>query len=299
MNQFIFAKIKKSFGDKIVLNNISASVQNGVIGILGVNGSGKTTLLRILSGLLSADSGEFSYNGEKIKLNSRFWRSIIGYLPQAPNLYERMRVSEFLDYMLLLSGWNNKNKRIERIEYVLNLLNLDSYKNIPIGHLSGGTKQRAAIGQAIVHNPDVLFLDEPTNNLDAEERNRFHNHLSLDFNEKIIFYIGHVIDELTLMCSKIIVLAEGKIKFHDSPEKLIKSMDGRIKVLQIKENNLKSLQKKLKILRINRNEEHLTVFYDSSFHDVSEGKYITPTLENAYLAFLNSLPDKSPTYQIC
>ena len=299
MNKFTFSDINKKFDNKIVLDNISGSVENGVIGILGTNGVGKTTLIRIFSGLLPVEAGEFLYNGEKIKLSSKFWRSIIGYLPQAPSLYERMRVNEFLDYMLLLSGWNNKNKRIERIEYVLNLLNLDSYKNIPIGHLSGGTKQRVAIGQAIIHNPDVLFLDEPTNNLDAEERIRFHNHLSLNFNGKIVFYIGHVIDELMPICSKILILAEGKIKFYDSPEKLIQSMDGRIKFLQIEKNNARSLHKKLKILRINRNEENLIVFYDSSFHDISEGKYIKPTLENAYLAFLNLLANKSSPYQIC
>lgn len=290
MKKFIFNSITKKYNNKIVLYNISSVIKEGITGILGANGSGKTTLIRILAGLLPADSSEYFFNDKKIKLNSQFWRERIGYLPQSPSLYERMTVMEYLDYMLLLSGWTKKVKRIDRIENVIQQLNLEYYKNYPIGHLSGGTKQRAAIGQAIIHDPEVLFLDEPTNNLDAEERNRFQNQLIADFNDKIILYIGHVINELAVICSKIIVLANGKIQFYDTPEKLIQLMEGKVKDLRLTAKEFdKKFKNRLKILRINQNEGHQIIRYDPSFYDVPEGECVKPTLEDAYQVFLNSL----------
>ncbi len=288
MNALEFHNVTKRFGKTIVLEDASASVWSGITGLLGVNGSGKTTLLRIIAGLLDYDRGQFFFNGEKVSLESKFWRAKIGYLPQSPALYDRMTVDEFFDYMLLLSGWRRQEKRRQRIEEVINLLDLVLYRNAPLGHLSGGTKQRVAIGQAIIHDPLVLLLDEPANNLDAEERIRFHNYLVAQSRERIVLYVGHVVSDLPLICSRIMVLAARKIRFEGTPEELINLMHGSVKeALLPKLQDLSSGA--LGILRISRNGDYYIVRYDSRFGDLPNGCVVTPTLEEAYRAFCNSL----------
>lgn len=290
MNLLELHTISKCFGERIVLKDASASVSSGITGIVGANGSGKTTLLRVIAGLLDQDSGEVFFNGEKISQKSKFWRSRIGYLPQSPALYERMTVTEYLDYMLLLSGWKQRRKRQDRIEELIDSLNLVPYKDTSLGHLSGGTKQRAAIGQAFVHNPIVLLLDEPTNNLDAEERIRFHNQLVAQSQERIVLYVGHVVNDLALVCSKILVLAEARIRFEGEPQELVRLMQGVVKEAVFPSSaSLDIARLGLSILRVGRNAEHLTIRYDARFGDSPDGTEVVPTLEEAYQAFCNSV----------
>lgn len=290
MNLVELHSISKSFGERIVLKDASASLSSGITGLLGANGSGKTTLLRIIAGLLDQDTGNVLFNGETISRHSKFWRSRIGYLPQSPALYERMTVTEYLDYMLLLSGWKQRRKRQGRIEGLIESFNLVPYKDTPLGHLSGGTKQRAAIAQAFVHNPTVLLLDEPTNNLDAEERIRFHNQLVTQSQQRIILYVGHVVNDLALVCSKILVLAEAGIRFEGEPQELVRLMQGIVREATFPSSDWFDVAKLgLTILRVGRNAEHMTVRYDARFGDVPEGVEIVPTLEEAYQAFSNSV----------
>ncbi|MBU1299116.1 MAG: ATP-binding cassette domain-containing protein [Bacteroidetes bacterium] len=290
MNLLEFHTISKCFGERIVLKDASASVSSGITGLLGANGSGKTTLLRVIAGLLDQDSGEVFFNREKISQKSKFWRSRIGYLPQSPALYERMTVTEYLDYMLLLSGWKQHRKRQDRIEELIHSLNLVPYKDAALGHLSGGTKQRAAIGQAFIHNPSVLLLDEPTNNLDAEERIRFHNQLVAQSQQRIVLYVGHVVNDLALVCSKILVLAEAQIRFEGEPQELVRLMKGVVKEAAFQSSDsLDVARLGLSILRVGRNAEHLTIRYDARFEDSPDGTEVVPTLEEAYQAFCNSV----------
>jgi len=288
MNVLKFFNVSKRFGKTVVLERTSASLSSGITGLLGVNGSGKTTLLRIIAGLVDYDLGEFFFNGERVSLKSKFWRAKIGYLPQSPALYERMTVDEFFDYMLLLSNWRHQGKRKERIEEVVRLLDLISYRDVPLGHLSGGTKQRVAIGQAIIHDPPVLLLDEPTNNLDAEERIHFHNYLVAESRERVVLYVGHVVNDLSLICSKILVLAGRRIRFEGTPEELISLMQGNVKEASLTE--LRDFSSgSLGILRISRNADSYIVRYDPRFVDLPNGSVVTPTLEEAYRVFYNSL----------
>lgn len=290
MNLLELHTISKCFGERIVLKDASATVSSGITGLLGANGSGKTTILRIIAGLLDQDSGELFFNKEKISQKSKFWRSQIGYLPQSPALYERMTVTEYLDYMLLLSGWKQHGMRQVRIEELIHSLNLVPYKDVPLGHLSGGTRQRAAIGQAFIHNPCVLLLDEPTNNLDAEERIRFHNQLIAQSQHRVVLYVGHVVNDLALVCSKILVLAETQIQFEGEPQELVRLMQGVVKEAAFPiSDSLDVARLGLRILRVGRNAEHLTIRYDARFGDSPDGAEVIPTLEEAYQALCNSV----------
>ena len=206
-----FSGVSKRFGERVILDRVAATLETGITAILGPNGAGKTTLLRILAGLLPPDEGTFQLDNSIINTESRFWRNQIGYLPQAPGLYERMTIRDFLDYMLLLSAWKDRDTRTARISEVMEQLNLMEYSGTAIGRLSGGTRQRAAIAQALIHKPMILLLDEPTNNLDADERERFHRLLANLGEKRIVVVIGHVVNEIAAYSQR----ASGRLRRAD------------------------------------------------------------------------------------
>ena len=289
MSTLHFETVSKRFGEKIVLENVSAEVSTGITGLLGANGAGKTTLLRVLAGLLPAEHGHFRFDGNPLDLGSRFWRAMIGYLPQSPGLYERMTVSEYLDYMLLLSGWHKREARADRIAEVAAHLNLLMYKDTPIGYLSGGTRQRAAIAQTLVHNPTVMFLDEPTNNLDSEERYRFHNHLLSIADKSIVFFIGHIVNELAGICSKLMIVGGKKIRFHGAAAELIASAQDHVKLVKVSKSEFDGVLKhRLAVLSAAQGGDGMCVRFDARFFNPGSSVAVWPTLEEAYRIFLNS-----------
>jgi ABC-2 type transport system ATP-binding protein len=231
----VFSGVSKSFGQKIILDRVGATLETGITAILGPNGAGKTTLLRILAGLLPPDEGEFRLDNAAMNPESRFWRNQIGYLPQSPGLYERMTVTDYLDYMLLLSAWKDRATRSARISQVMEQLNLMEYAGTAIGHLSGGTRQRAAIAQALIHNPMILLLDEPTNNLDADERERFHRLLAHIGEDRVVVVIGHVVNEIAAHSRKLLVVSGGRMSFFDTPAALVALAGGVLREDQVEQ----------------------------------------------------------------
>ena len=230
MNHSIsFAGVSKQFGEKVILDRVAGTLGTGITAVLGPNGAGKTTLLRVLAGLLTPDEGTFQLDNIPMSPESRIWRNQIGYLPQTPGLYERMTVRDYLDYMLLLSGWKERDARTARIAHVTEQLNLVAYSENPIGHLSGGTKQRAAIAQALIHNPTILLLDEPTNNLDADERERFHRLLADVGGERVVVVIAHIVNEIAAYSGKLMVVSGSRISFFDTPAALLALAGGALR----------------------------------------------------------------------
>jgi ABC-2 type transport system ATP-binding protein len=289
MIELSFKSISKTYGNLEVLKNSSGKIANGITGILGVNGAGKTTFIKILAGLIEYNSGEFFLNGNALDLESQDWRNQIGYIPQSPGLYSRMSVYEYLDYMLLLSNWINRIKRENRINNILKEFNLTDYSTKPIGHLSGGTKQRVAIAQAFIHNPKIIILDEPANNLDAEERLRFHNYLLKLSDDKIILYIGHILNELASICSNILIIGKRTIQSFDGPENIIFQTKEFIKEAKIDKNDYKnSLIDDKSVLSISQINNEIFLRYDSRRVDYPDSIEVIPTLEEAFKLFNNS-----------
>lgn len=280
--------VSKSYGSNQVLGNLNISIEPGITAIIGLNGSGKSSLLKVLSGLVHPDSGEISLSGEKVDLRSISWKKVIGYLPQDPPFYERMTLVEFLDYILLLSKWKQKSERSLRINEVIEVFGLEGYAAKPIGHLSGGIRQRIAISQAIIHNPSILLLDEPTNNLDIEGRMKLSRYLLMNSAENIVLYVGHVFEELRDLCSKIIVMDNSKIVFYDATENLISNYLGIIKEVHIDSKRFSEIKNhNVSVVNVINNNSSIILRYDSSRSDSLGGTIVRPTLREAFQCLIN------------
>ncbi|MBP5533755.1 MAG: ATP-binding cassette domain-containing protein [Lachnospiraceae bacterium] len=202
----------KKFGDKTVLDNINIEIKNGIHGLLGRNGSGKTTLLKILATLSRPTSGECFINGIPIE-NKKTIRKMIGYIPQEFEFYPEFKCDEFLDYLLLLDRVTEKDKRRYIIESSLEMVNLLQFKNIRIRDLSGGMRRRLCIAQALMNNPSIVLADEPTSNLDPEERESIRNIFRRVKNNTIIILSSHIIEDLQDCCKELTVIDYGQVVY--------------------------------------------------------------------------------------
>lgn len=213
-----------SYGNKQVLFDVSLTIDRGMFGLLGRNGAGKSTLMKALVGLVPIQSGEIGICGISSE-SKKDIRSIIGYLPQEFNMYPNMKVDEALDYLGTLSEMKSRVLR-ERIEEVLEIVNLKEDRNLKVKALSGGMKRRLGIAQAILHNPKVLIVDEPTAGLDPEERIRFRNLLSNLAEDKIVILSTHIVGDIEMTCNRLSVLNDGRIIFKGTTKEIVDSAKG-------------------------------------------------------------------------
>lgn len=216
--------LNTSYGNKQVLFNVSLSIDKGMFGLLGRNGAGKSTLMKALMGLVPIQSGEINICGIPNE-NQKDIRSIIGYLPQEFSMYPNMKVDEALDYLGTLSEMEPKVLK-GRIEEVLEIVNLKDDKKLKIKALSGGMRRRLGIAQAILHNPKVLIVDEPTAGLDPEERIRFRNLLANLAEDKIVILSTHIVGDIEMTCNRLSVLNNGRIIFNGTTEEIVESTKG-------------------------------------------------------------------------
>jgi ABC-2 type transport system ATP-binding protein len=281
--------LSKKYGSNEILKNVDTTLDQGIIGILGPNGAGKSTFVKILAGLLKPDSMECSFKNTAIDLSHERWLEMIGYLPQSPGLYERMTVFEFLDYVLLLSQWKNRTDRSDRIDQIIAAFNLVAYRETPIGNLSGGTRQRVGISQAVIHDPEILLFDEPTNNLDTEERNRFHHYLLRECRGKIVLYIGHIINELHEFCDSIIVINGGGIAFQGKPDQLIEKMKEHAREIIIPRNKYADdILPQSSILNVRVCDNNYVIRFDARVANGLAGSRVLLNLDDAYRMLINS-----------
>lgn len=206
--------LTKKFGNKLALNDVSLHLSAGMFGLLGRNGAGKTTLMRILATLLHKSSGEVSICGIPIQKASEV-RKLIGYLPQDFSMYPNMSVYEAMDYLGVLSEIP-KSVRKEKIPELLEMVNLADCQTLKVKALSGGMKRRLGIAQAILHNPLILIVDEPTAGLDPEERVRFRNLLCDIAEDRIVILSTHIVEDIEKTCQNIAILDKGTIIYNGS-----------------------------------------------------------------------------------
>jgi len=211
--EIIIENLYKNFGDFQALKNVSLHIEKGMFGLLGRNGAGKTTLMRIIATLLNKSGGSVSVCGIPADLNPKEIRKIVGYLPQDFSVYPNMRVYEAMDYLGVLSGLA-KPVRKERINALLNKVNLSESRRLKVKALSGGMKRRLGIAQALLHNPQVLIVDEPTAGLDPEERIRFRTLLCGIASDRIVLLSTHIVEDIEKTCEKIAVLKSGAIFYN-------------------------------------------------------------------------------------
>ncbi|EKS4343801.1 ABC transporter ATP-binding protein [Clostridium sporogenes] len=220
-------RLKKQYGSKIAVNEISLDLEEGVYGLLGANGAGKTTLMRMICGVLTPTSGEVKLNGKNTITMGEAYRDLIGYLPQNFGYYPDFTAKEFMLYIASLKGLmpvfaKNKTKEL------LGMVGLEFVANKKIKTFSGGMKQRLGIAQAVLNDPEILVLDEPTAGLDPKERVRFRNLISDLSKDKIIILSTHIVSDIEYIGDEIFIMKNGDIIARDSVEGLIKEIENSV-----------------------------------------------------------------------
>lgn len=219
--------ICKKYGKQEVLKSVSLEFDEGVYGLLGKNGAGKTTIIGILLGIIKANSGEIWIDGEHIALHNKEFLNKIGYLPQYPQFYKEMQVRDFLLYMAALKGIPERESK-DKVDRLIQEVNLSDAKKKKISALSGGMRQRLGIAQAMINEPKLLILDEPTAGLDPQERIRFRNLISKFAKNRTVILVTHIVSDVEYIANQVIVMDEGEVVCKGRIEDLEKSIDGKV-----------------------------------------------------------------------
>lgn len=285
MNKIVIKGLSKSYdGKKDALNSLDLVIPNGMFGILGRNGSGKSTLMNIIATILQPSKGTVTINGIEIK-NSQKIRQMIGYLPQDFDFYPNMKVSEVLYYLGFLSKINQKDFD-KYVDLILRKVNLIDYKNKKIKSLSGGMKKRLGIAQAILHDPKVIIVDEPTAGLDPEERVRLRNLLSDLAENKIVIISTHIVSDIESTCNRIAILDKGSLVYKGDIPSLIQQSDDHIYEINLSPSELESFRENdLFITKTQEIENKLKVRFISETK-VANAKKVKADFEDAYMYFL-------------
>ena len=220
--------VTKIYGSKkAALSHVSMTFTLGIYGLLGPNGAGKSTLMNIITDNIKTDGGNVLYNGTDIHALKDKYRSLLGYMPQQQVLYDNFSGEEFLWYMAALKGMDKKSSK-NRIRQLLHMVNLYTEKDKKIGSYSGGMKQRILIAQAMLNNPEILIMDEPTAGLDPSERIRIRNFLSTISENKIIIIATHIVSDIEFIAKEIILLRNGEIANSGQPQKLLTEISDKV-----------------------------------------------------------------------
>lgn len=231
--------LTKTFDGAKALTNVSVTLNPGVYGLLGANGSGKTTLFRLICGVIKADEGKIIYNGEDISLNGEMFRSVLGFLPQDFSYYADFTGLKFMLYIAALKGLRGKLAKQRSLE-LLDLVGLSEQKGKKIKKYSGGMKQRLGIAQAMINDPEVLILDEPTVGLDPKERVRFRNLISSLSDNKIIILSTHIVSDVESISDEVLVLNKGVIQDRGSVNQLLKKIENSVWEVRTTQREMKS-----------------------------------------------------------
>lgn len=277
--EITMTNVNKSYKETQALKDINLTINEGVFGILGPNGAGKTTLMRTLMALQEPDSGEIIINGIPITDHKRI-RECVSYLPQEFSFYPSMTVSEAMDYMALLSNVNDKKERKQLIYDLLKRVNLLNEQKKKVKALSGGMKRRLGIAIALLKNPSILIVDEPTAGLDPEERVRFRMLLTEFAKDRIVLLSTHIVGDIEHSCKDIAILSSGKIIFQGERDQLVDEARGKVRQVDISHDQLSKFQRDYQVLSIALNN---TGYQIRILTDENLGSHVEPTLEDAYL----------------
>lgn len=287
--ELVLENINKSFKDKIAVSDFNVTLNNGIYGLLGPNGAGKTSLMRIIADVSNATSGEVYLNGKSKSELGADYRSLLGYLPQDVGFYKTFTAQKFLEYVSTLKGLEKEYSKV-KIDELLKFVNLEKDRNRKIGKFSGGMKQRLGIAQALLNDPKVLILDEPTAGLDPNERIRFKNLISEISKDKIVILSTHIVSDVEFISNEIIIMKEGKLVEKDTPNELLKSIRGKVHSLRIREDMLYKIQNKFKVSNIVREKDHILVrvvgHENIHIKDV-DVKDENPSLEDLFLYYFD------------
>jgi ABC-type multidrug transport system ATPase subunit len=269
------------------LRDFTLELRPGVLGLLGPNGAGKSTLMRILATITKATSGRVTWNGTDIAKAPDVLRGVLGYLPQDFGVYPNLTVVEFLEYMAAIKGLDSKSAQ-KRIDELLQVVNLVEAVRRPLGGYSGGMKQRVGIAQALLNDPQVLIVDEPTVGLDPEERVRFRNLLSDLSGERIVILSTHIVSDVEATATRIALVNQGQLLRESAPEDLLKEIENKVWEWTVTSDELVTLKQTHIVSGTIRRSDGVQVRVVSESQPDANARSISPNLEDAYLYFIGS-----------
>lgn len=289
--EIVISDISKSYGRTKALNHINLTITEGMFGLLGNNGAGKSTLMSLITTLQEPDRGVITIDGYSVAKSKLEARKVIGYLPQDFTIYPQLTAYEFLDHVLMLNQYRNGKKRKEAIDNVLEKVNLSEVRHKKVAGFSGGMLRRLGIAQAIVKDPKILIVDEPTAGLDPEERIRFRTLLFELSQKRVVILSTHIVEDISASCEQMCFLHKGESQFVGSPFDFISKVEGRVfekrvhsrdELLKIKEEHavvsMRQVKKGTMVRIIGQ-----SIVEDNSTHKVEAN------LEDAYLFNLEQL----------
>jgi ABC-type multidrug transport system ATPase subunit len=272
---------------KQALNNINMEIPTGMFGLLGPNGAGKSTLMRILVALMEPTSGEVDIFGYNLLKERKQVRGILGYLPQDFRFFAKYKTYEFLDYAACLSGMQNGRQRRQAVDDMLESVGLFDVRERYAARLSGGMKRRLGIAQALIHNPKLIIVDEPTTGLDPEERIRFRNLLAKISEQDVTIILStHIVGDISSTCNCMALMDKGKIAFFGSPEEMRREAEGKVWRMKISGDELPLVDKKYPVITTvpsGRGWEIQVVADEIEGYDAEP---YPPNLEHAYVYFM-------------
>jgi ABC-2 type transport system ATP-binding protein len=249
MNTLTISGLSKSYSNGVkALCDISLVISTGMFGLLGPNGAGKSTLMRTIATLQQPDAGTISFNGFDVLLQPFEIRKVLGYLPQDFGLYPRISAEVLLNHLAILKGISNRTERKEIVAALLHKTNLYANRKKNLGTYSGGMKQRFGIAQALLANPQLVIVDEPTAGLDPAERNRFHNLLSELGEDTVVILSTHIVDDVKELCSDMAIINHGKVLLTGNPQQTIGQLVGKVYRKTIRKEELNTYRENYKVL---------------------------------------------------
>jgi len=285
--KLVIDKVSKQYGRRgtAALRDFSLELGTGVLGLLGPNGAGKTTLMTILATITRASRGRVVWNGSDVSEDPDSLRAVLGYLPQDFGVYPNLNAVEFLEYLAAVKGLNAAASR-RRIDELLNVVNLTDVRKRPLGSYSGGMKQRVGIAQALLNDPQLLIVDEPTAGLDPEERVRFRNLLSELSGERIVILSTHIVSDVEATATDIALISQGTLVEHASPEDLLQKVEGRVWEWVLPSAELTAARQRYLISNTTRRSDGVHARVLAAVPPAG-AQPIAPNLEDAYLYCLS------------
>ena len=271
------------------LNNVSLHIKNGMFGLLGPNGAGKSTLMRTISALQDPDEGSITFGDIDVLSDKQALREVLGYLPQEFGLYPKVTALDFLDHLAVMKGVTNGKERKNLVESLLQQTNLWDVRKKRLGTFSGGMKQRFGIAQALIGNPKLIIVDEPTAGLDPTERYRFHNLLSEIGENVVVILSTHIVDDVSDLCHDMAIIHEGEVRVLGDPLDLIKQMEGKVWRIISEKSVIESLEKTHNVISSRLYMGRLQVRIFSDIQPAKESESVAPEIEDLYFSTINGL----------
>ena len=282
--------VSKTYGNNVeALKKVNLEIGNGMFGLLGPNGAGKSTLMRTIAGLQDSDSGTISIGDIDVARDKQELRKILGYLPQEFGLYPKVTAIELFDHLTVMKGITNKSEREKSTKSLLLQTNLWKYRNRKLGTFSGGMKQRFGIAQALIGDPQLIIVDEPTAGLDPTERNRFHNLLSEIGENVIVILSTHIVEDVSDLCNHMAIIKEGEVKLIGDPMGLIKGLTKQVWTGLVEKKEYKRIKEDYQLISSKLYMGKVLVRLLDDDQPIEGFDQSNPEIEDVYFATINDL----------